>query len=222
MKIVYICSPYRDNPKANTKAAQQYCRMAYDAGEIPVAPHLYLPQFLDDDNEAERAFALRLGLRLLKYCAEVWVFGDKITDGMRGEIEQAQKLGKVIKEFPAAKIRKSTPRAFVPPTLEEVTEYIREKGFNVDAKTFYEFFTTPNSKGETWVDSKGQPVRNWKQKLITWNSKGGHARASREEKTSYFMNYKQRRYSDGDIKKLGLDLLGEFDEVEACTPITTV
>lgn len=205
VKIVYICSPYRDNPKANTKAAQQYCRMAYEAGEIPVAPHLYLPQFLDDDKEAERAFALRLGLRLLKYCAEIWVFGDKITDGMRGEIEQAQKLGKVIKEFPAAKTRKSSPRAFVPPTLEEVTEYIREKGFNVDPKTFYEFFTTPNDKGETWVDSKGQPVRNWKQKLITWNSKGGHARESKE-KVSYFMNYPQRRYTDEEIKAMGIEV----------------
>ena len=28
---------------------------------------------------------------------------------------------------------------------------------------------------------------------------------------SYFMNYKQRRYSDDDIKQLGIDLLGEDD-----------
>lgn len=212
MKLVYICSPFRNNPTANTKAARQYCRMAYEAGEIPVAPHLYLPQFLDDDKEAERALALRLGLRLLDHCAEVWVFGENITEGMRGEIAHAEKLGKVIKHFPAAKTRKSSPRAFVPPTLEEVTEYIQEKGFNVDPKTFCDFFNTPNAKGETWVDSKGQPVRNWKQKLITWNSKGGHARETREEKTSYFMNYKQRRYSDDDIKKCGIDLLAEFDE----------
>ena len=52
---------------------------------------------------------------------------------------------------------------FVPPTLEEVTEYCRSRNSSVDPKTFYDFFT----EGK-WVDSKGKPVRNWKQKVITW------------------------------------------------------
>ena len=59
--------------------------------------------------------------------------------------------------------RKSTQ--FVPPTLEEIQNYINEKNLNVDAKKFYDYFTV----GE-WVDSKGNKVKNWKQKLLTWNS----------------------------------------------------
>lgn len=59
--------------------------------------------------------------------------------------------------------RKST--RFVPPTLEEIQNYINEKNLNVDAKKFYDYFTV----GE-WVDSKGNKVKNWKQKLLTWNS----------------------------------------------------
>jgi hypothetical protein len=54
---------------------------------------------------------------------------------------------------------------FKKPTLDEVKAYIKEKGYNVDAETFFNYFETSN-----WVDSKGNKVKNWKQKLITWNS----------------------------------------------------
>lgn len=52
---------------------------------------------------------------------------------------------------------------FVPPTYEEVLEYAKEKGREDLAKEFFEYFTV----GE-WVDSKGNKVKNWKQKFITW------------------------------------------------------
>ena len=62
-------------------------------------------------------------------------------------------------------------REFVPPTLEEVEAYCRERNSPVDAKQFYDYFTAGN-----WYDSKGQKVRSWKQKLITWE-KGGYGSA---------------------------------------------
>lgn len=100
MKLVYICSPFRDDDKlkeyANTRAAQSYCRKAYEQNCIPVAPHLYFPQFLADENPKERDLALRIGLRLIDYCSEVWVHGDRISDGMRGEIEYAKATNKPI------------------------------------------------------------------------------------------------------------------------------
>ena len=63
------------------------------------------------------------------------------------------------------------------PTLAEVTDYCREKNLDVDPQTFFDYFNTPNDKGERWVDSKGNKVRNWKQKLLTWASHGGGRRA---------------------------------------------
>ncbi len=206
MKLIYICSPYRGNTAANIKAAKQYCRSAYEQGHIPVAPHLYLPQFLDDENPTERDFALRIGLRLIDHCSEVWVHGDKISEGMHGEIEYAEATGKPVKYLPGIKTRKSSPRKFTPPTYEEVAAYIAERGNKIDARQFYEYFSTENESGETWVDSHGQPVRNWKQKVITWESKGGHARADRK---SHFMNYNQRRYSAEELKSIGRNLLEE-------------
>ena len=55
-------------------------------------------------------------------------------------------------------------KTFVPPTLEEVTQYISEKKLSVDPQSFIDYFEAAD-----WHDSKGQPVRNWKQKLLTWN-----------------------------------------------------
>ena len=56
-------------------------------------------------------------------------------------------------------------RAFVPPTLDEVKAYVAERCSPVDPVAFYDYFTAGK-----WKDSKGNPVRNWKQKLLTWES----------------------------------------------------
>lgn len=88
-RFAYICSPYRDNPRVNVMRARQYCKFAVSKGRIPIAPHLYFPQFMSE--AAEREKAMSMNLELLKLCDEVWVFGDKITEGMAMEIERARK-----------------------------------------------------------------------------------------------------------------------------------
>lgn len=64
---------------------------------------------------------------------------------------------------------KRVKKTFTPPTLEEVENYCRSRNNSVDAKRFFDFFNESD-----WVDSKGNKVRNWKQKIITWEgySKG--------------------------------------------------
>lgn len=201
-KLIYVCSPYRGNISANVKAARKFCRQVYEQGDIPVAPHLYLTQFLDDDVAGEREYALRLGLRLIDHCAEVRVFGNTISEGMRGEIEYAEYTGKPVTYQPegpqALKTRK--PRKFTPPTYEEVAAYVARRGNRIDARQFFEYFETENEKGEKWMDSKGAPVRNWKQKVITWESHGGR-------NANHFMNYNQRRYSTEELQHIGVNLL---------------
>ena len=65
-------------------------------------------------------------------------------------------------------------KAFIPPTLEEVKAYAAERKSVVDPVEFYNFFSTPNENGETWVDTKGQRVNNWKGKFVTWEKfRGG-------------------------------------------------
>ena len=91
---VYICSPFRGDYDANTKNARFYSRhAALQLGVIPIVPHLLFPQFLDDTVPEERALGLRFGLELLKLCDELWVYGDRISEGMKAEIEFAKELG---------------------------------------------------------------------------------------------------------------------------------
>jgi hypothetical protein len=62
--------------------------------------------------------------------------------------------------------RKNTKKeSFVPPTLEEVETYVKEKGLSVSPSGFYNYFTEGN-----WIDSKGNKVKSWKQKLLTWEN----------------------------------------------------
>ena len=56
---------------------------------------------------------------------------------------------------------------FVPPTVEEVRAYCLKRGNNINAQSFIDYFTESN-----WIDSEGKPVRNWKQKIITWEGRG--------------------------------------------------
>ncbi|MBO5573486.1 MAG: hypothetical protein J5947_04510, partial [Clostridium sp.] len=72
--IVYICSPYAGDTVRNILAAQKYCRFAVDKGYIPFAAHLFFPQFLDDDNSAERSLGLSFGNVFMDRCREVWIF----------------------------------------------------------------------------------------------------------------------------------------------------
>ena len=83
---------------------------------------------------------------------------------------------------------------FKKPTLEEIEEYIKEKNMNVNAKTFYDYFETSN-----WVDSKGNKVKNWKLKLITWNSYG---KDKKEEPIWFDENIKNQEMTESEKKEL--------------------
>lgn len=71
---------------------------------------------------------------------------------------------------------KSKSKKFVPPTLEEVKAYCLERKNNVDAQIFYDYFTVSN-----WIDSNGNKVKNWKQKIITWENNGKNKSPNKKE-----------------------------------------
>ena len=89
--IIYICSPYSGNVTHNTDMACRYSRFAVDEGCVPITPHLYLPLFISE--EAERDLAMSVGLHLMDKCSELWVCGDRISDGMRREMAYAAGSG---------------------------------------------------------------------------------------------------------------------------------
>src|SRR5437879_427288 len=87
---LYICHPFSSDPQRNVDRVRKICRWFARQGYLPLAPHIYLPQFLDETSEREVAMDLCRGLIAL--ADELLVFGDP-TPGMHLEIEEAARLG---------------------------------------------------------------------------------------------------------------------------------
>lgn len=87
---------------------------------------------------------------------DIYIYSNNIEE----ENTKDKKEKEITKEKPHR-----TRKEFVPPTYEEVVEYAKSRGREDLARKFFDYFDA----GE-WIDSKGNKVRNWKQKFITWES----------------------------------------------------
>lgn len=94
-KKEFICSPYRsdypDDRELYRKLAAAACKMAFINGHVPVAPHMYFTNFLDDANYKHRQWGLAASQSLLARCnmMTVYVIDGYISAGMKAEIERA-------------------------------------------------------------------------------------------------------------------------------------
>lgn len=78
--------------------------------------------------------------------------------------------------------KEKKPRAkkeFVPPTYDEVVEYAKSRGREDLARKFFDYFDAGD-----WIDSKGNKVRNWKQKFITWEGHNAKSQTTTEVKSA--------------------------------------
>ena len=91
LPLVYIASPFAGDTQRNAERARGYCRLAVSKGYIPLAPHLLYSQFMDDDDRETRERGIFFALVLLGKCDEIWVFGERISEGMEREIAKARK-----------------------------------------------------------------------------------------------------------------------------------
>lgn len=94
-EMIYVCSPYsgtEEEVKENVKRARDHCRLITQHGCIPIAPHTYFTEFLDDTAPEERQIGIDCGLALLEICGEMHVLGDRVSEGMEKEIRYAEKL----------------------------------------------------------------------------------------------------------------------------------
>lgn len=100
--LVYVASAYSGDVTTNIEKAKQYCRFSLEQGQIPLAPHLMFPLFMNDADSSERELAIFIDVILLGKCDELWVFGDSISEGMAVEIEVAKKRRQPIRYFNSA------------------------------------------------------------------------------------------------------------------------
>ena len=107
----YICSPLSADQDGqmleNMRTARAYMFYAMKKMNLAArAPHAYLPMLLCDRIPAERVLGLQFGLRLLESCDRMLVCGNRISRGMRGEIEKAAGFGVPITVFDEALLYK--------------------------------------------------------------------------------------------------------------------
>lgn len=93
-KYAFICSPFAGDTERNIAYAIECCKEAIKRGYTPIAPHLYFPQFLDDNNPEQREKGLILGREAMKEKCEIVLVGDKygISEGMKGDLDFADKV----------------------------------------------------------------------------------------------------------------------------------
>lgn len=136
--------------------------IVFESG-IVVIKHWRIHNYIQKDRYKETAYTEEKAMLSLKdnnaYTLET-MDTECIQDVSK--VEAQVRIGKDSIDKDRLEIDKKRTR-FTPPSLSEVQEYVKERNSQVDPKQFYEYFEA----GE-WKDSKGNQVKNWKQKLITW------------------------------------------------------
>lgn len=100
MKIAYICHPVAGDVHGNIQKILDIIKdiNLNDEDTVPFAP--YIPDILalDDNIPAQRDRGIKNDIELLRcgFIDELWVYGPKISGGMRAEIELAYELGIVV------------------------------------------------------------------------------------------------------------------------------
>lgn len=85
--LVYVCSPLAGEIEENIRKAREYSKFVAFQGNTPIAPHI--TELFNDTIPEERELGLSLGVDYLHKANELWVFGDRISNGMANEIKIA-------------------------------------------------------------------------------------------------------------------------------------
>lgn len=95
MKTVFVGHPVAGDIEGNVKRVLKICEDIHRGGEaVPVAPYLVSLQYLKDELVEDRQLGIEANLECFrrKYVDELWLYGDRISSGMRAEIALAREL----------------------------------------------------------------------------------------------------------------------------------
>jgi hypothetical protein len=97
MKVAYIAHPISGDPQGNHEKIIRIVRSIniLEPDVVPFAPYLVDCLALDDNVPEERERGIKNDIALFKkgFIDEVRLYGDRISTGMRHEIDLALKLG---------------------------------------------------------------------------------------------------------------------------------
>lgn len=95
MRVAYIAHPISGDIEGNLEKVRLIGRQINlnEPDVVPFAPYWFDCHCLDDNNADERARGIKNDHHLFRFVDELRLYGDRISAGMRGEIELAQELG---------------------------------------------------------------------------------------------------------------------------------
>jgi hypothetical protein len=101
MKKIYVCSLFVGKEFENSYKAMK-CAMyvVNNCNAIPICPQVYFPA-IGLYRETPDGYCKATSLELLRFCDELWYFGDGVTKDMVDAILLAQELGIPVKHIPA-------------------------------------------------------------------------------------------------------------------------
>lgn len=104
------------------------------------------------------------------------------------EIEIEKDIKKEINKEKVTNVKKT--KKFIPPSLEDVEAYASSRNSSVNPRAFWEYYDAGD-----WKDAKGNQVKNWKQKFLTWEKRNPIPSQS-EPKAKKYQNADNFVYED--------------------------
>lgn len=114
------------------------------------------------------------------------------TETNENKTEQNETNSPKEKEKDKDKEKEDKKDRFSPPTVEQVREYCRERGNNIDPEYFVVYYTNRD-----WKLSNGRNMKDWRLAVVTWekNNFSKPAATPAAGRTVLAQQYTQRDYS---------------------------
>jgi hypothetical protein len=102
-------------------------------------------------------------LRAIKFNERSTESNERSTGDSSRQRNPTDSVSVSVSDSDKKKKSKSPTPIFIPPTIEEVKEYFKEKGFSLHtAETAFYYY-----ENLEWSDSKGNKIANWKNKMLS-------------------------------------------------------
>lgn len=166
-RLVRSLLEYGETGETEELAGRESIAFDFIADDINRAKAAYEERCAKNQRNIEKRYARQDdtnvydGIRTNTNVYETYQTKDKPKDKPKDKTKDKTKDN----SLPPNGVSDTRAKRFTPPTLDDVSAYIRERGSNVDAQRFLDFYT---AKG--WIVGKNR-MKDWKAAVRTWEKR---------------------------------------------------
>lgn len=166
-RLVRSLLEYGETGETEELAGRESIAFDFIADDINRAKAAYEERCAKNQRNIEKRYARQDdtnvydGIRTNTNVYETYQTKDKPKDKPKDKTKDKTKDN----SLPPNGVSDTRAKRFTPPTLDDVSAYIRERGSNVDAQRFLDFYT---AKG--WMVGKNR-MKDWKAAVRTWEKR---------------------------------------------------